>query len=465
MDVLAELKNVRSLENVPESQLKWLIEKGECITIEKGDNLFAPGTAIDRLLAILDGEFVIKIEQSNQFRVVGKMKKHDLSGLLPYSRASVARGYAESLRKSHVLTLDKSLFPEMISDCHELTTALVHVMSTRIREFTKLEQQNDKMMALGKLSAGLAHELNNPSAAIVRSAQELSKHLKYLPENFKNVIKINVTDDQVDTVNDILFSKVSQGQQDLSMMERSEKEDELMDWLDDHEVDESDEISSNFVDYGIEYDDLETIAENVSEEDLSPVVGWLNQVLTTEKLVSEIEEASKRINDLVTSVKKYTHMDQAPEKTKTNIHDGMDNTITMLNHKLRKNKIDVIKKYCSDMVHPEILASEMNQVWTNLIDNAIDAMENTDKRQLELETRTDGKYVEINITDSGSGIPEDVRSQIFDPFFTTKPIGKGTGLGLDVVNQIIINQHQGHIKVDSVPGKTTFSISLPIKAA
>ncbi|MEM9390845.1 MAG: HAMP domain-containing sensor histidine kinase, partial [Bacteroidota bacterium] len=192
-----------------------------------------------------------------------------------------------------------------------------------------------------------------------------------------------------------------------------------------------------------------------------PVINWLNQVLTTEKLVNEIEDASQRINDLVLSVKSYTHMDQAPEKHPVDIHKGIHNTLTMLKHKIGKGGIEV-ETILSELPAVPLFVSEMNQVWTNLIDNAIDAMEDSNTKKLNIETLRDGDFVNINITDSGKGIPEDILDKIFDPFFTTKPVGKGTGLGLDVVQQII-SQHNGAIKVNSKPGKTTFNICLPIK--
>ncbi|MEM1136664.1 MAG: ATP-binding protein [Bacteroidota bacterium] len=465
MDLLAELKLVEEFKPVPENQLQWLIDHCSCMSLEVGEFLFRPGTPIDSLFVVLKGQFIIKVTQNGQHRVISKIEKHDISGLLPYSRADKASGYAEAVKPAAVLVLYKDHFTEMIRNKHELTTVLVHNMSSRIRRFTKLEQQNDKIMALGKLSAGLAHELNNPSAAVVRSSRALAKHLRFLPEKFKSVIKIKATDEQVDLVNDIIFSKVGKEPIDMSLIERSEKEDELLDWLDEHGVEDADEIAENLVDFVIEMEDLEKIRALVLEKDISPIMNWLNQVLTTEKLVSEIEEASQRINNLVSSIKSYTHMDQAPVKTPTDIHKGINNTLTMLNHKVKKAGIDVVKKFDQDIPHPEVLISEMNQVWTNLIDNAIDAMEASDERKLTLETIKDGRYVSVIISDTGSGIPIEIKDKIFDPFFTTKAVGKGTGMGLEMVQQIIKNQHNGVIYVDSVPKETTFRVCIPIKAS
>ena len=461
METLAALKAIEGLKDVPEDQLNWFISKSKRFEVKTGERLFSPGEPINRLLIVLEGGFRLKIPRNNQFVQLGKFEKNEMGGLLPYSRAQNAIAYAEAISDSDVLSFDDIYFKELIRDHHELTTVFVHAMSTRIRQFTKRAQQDDKMMSLGKLSAGLAHELNNPSAAVVRSSQELAKHLKTTPDSFKNIIKINMSDEEVDRVNAMLFQKMADGVQSLSLMEKSNLEDELMDWLDDHDVEDSDELAANFVDYGITEEDLEAIAEGMPEENLEPAFGWINQMLTTEKLVNEIEDASQRINDLVSSIKSYTHMDQAPEKAPTDIHIGINNTLIMLNHKLKH--IEVIKDYDTELPPCDILPSPINQVWTNLIDNAIDAMEDREEKRLTITTKRDGDFANVLIADTGGGIPQDIQEKIFDPFFTTKAVGKGTGLGLEFVQQIIKAQHNGAIYLDSEPGKTVFTICFPIR--
>ena len=361
-----------------------------------------------------------------------------------------------------VYSLHESLFPEMIRNHHELVEALVHVMTDRVRDTTRMQQQNDKMMALGKLSAGLAHELNNPSAAVVRSANELKKHLSNTPENFKRVIQIRATEEIVDKVNNLVYSKIaSAGKKQLSLMEKTGLEDELTDWLEDNGVNDAYEKVEAFADFGMTPDNLEEVKLWLRSEDKQPVIGWLYQVFTTEKLVGEIEEAAKRINTLVTSIKGYTHMDQAPEKQLTDIHVGIRNTLTMLNHKLKKNNIKLIENYQPNLPMANIFVSEMNQVWTNIIDNAIDAMEGRKESCLEIKTEKKGDFINVSIIDNGPGIPKDIQDKIFDPFFTTKSIGKGTGLGLEVVRQII-GQHNGKVYVNSEPNHTEFVVCFPV---
>ncbi len=459
--LLESLEQIESLKEVPAKQLEWLIEHGVELTFAPGDYLFKKGDPIDRLNIILEGRFAIKMEQNGHFKLISNLEANSITGYLPYSRATTASGYAEALVPAKVLSLHKDHFKFMIHEFDELTTVLVHEMSTRIRNFTKLQQQNDKMTALGKLSAGLAHELNNPSAAVVRSAQSLKKHLAFLPDHFKSVIKIRVDDHIIDTVNQVVFDKAAQGVVHHPLMERSEKEDQIAEWLEENGFEDGYELAENFVDFNFSIEDFEKVKKQVRQEDLAPIVNWLSQVLVTEKLVNEIEEASQRINDLVLSVKSYTHMDQAPEKKSADLHVGINNTLTMLQHKIKKGNIAVNLDF-AELPGVSIFVSEMNQVWTNLIDNAIDAMESSDERQLEINTVQDGKFVKTHIIDSGKGIPADIVDQVFDPFFTTKPIGKGTGLGLDVVRQII-NQHNGSIDIDSKPGRTEFIVCLPIE--
>ena len=464
MDILESLKTFTQFEGVPEEQLRWISEQVKTKEVKKGDYIFASGVAIDEMYLIPAGNFTIKLEKNNQFQIVGNIKGPAITGLLPYSRATTGKGFCEAEQDTQVFTLGRDQFRDMICECHELTTVFVHQMSSRIRQLTKNEQMDDKLLSLGKLSAGLAHELNNPSAAVVRSSKELSKHLSYAPDRFKQVAKIQMNEDQIDAVNDLLFDKLKQGLIQLPLIERSKREDELIDWLYDHDLEDPEELADNAVDFGFTIEDFESIGETTPEEHLPPVLNWVNQVITTEKLVGEIADASERINKLVLSIKSYTHMDQAPEKVVTDVHSGLDTTLTMLKHKLKENSIEVTRSYGENLPLPEILPSAVNQVWTNLLDNAIDAMESTESKVLTVATSASDTFFTVKISDTGTGIPDEVKDKIFDPFFTTKAIGKGTGLGLENVLQVVRIQHNGTIDVDSTPGNTTFTICLPIKA-
>jgi signal transduction histidine kinase len=462
-DLVAQLKLVQEFKSVPEDQLQWLAGKGHIRSFNDGDKVFGRGDDIEGFSVVLNGKLQLYMVQNGNRRDLGVYEPYEILGRLPYSRMKAATGEGYAIGNLEMLSLHRDLFPELISTCHDITEALVHNMTDRVRDFTKFQQQNDKMMALGKLSAGLAHELNNPSAAIVRSAQELKKRLQTAPIQFKRVLKIRTDDTVVDKLNTIVFSKIEDhNKKQLSLIERTALEDELGDWLEQNGVGEPWQMTDTFADYGFTTDDFGQIKSLLRPEDLPSVLGWLNQVFSTEKLVNEIEEASKRINTLVKSVKGYTHMDQNPEKQRVNIHDGIRNTLTMLNHKLKKAGIKVVEDFRHEPPEANILVSEMNQVWTNLVDNAIDAMEGRPDSVLEIKTERDREFSIVSITDNGPGIPGEIVDKIFDAFFTTKAIGKGTGLGLDVA-QNIVNQHNGRIEVASIPGKTTFKICFPTK--
>jgi len=455
------LSSIDSLKDVPKDQLQWLIDNSRQYIVPAGEFLFKPGDPVKGTHVLISGRIRIYAVQGNSTREIDIWEGGEIGGYLPYSRGKVAGAYGVAMDDVELMTFPIDRIRELINQHFELTQALVHEMTDRVREFTALQQQNEKMMALGKLSAGLAHELNNPAAAIVRSSTLLKQHLRLQPETFKDVISIRMSGEQVDIVNNILFALMDRGKPVMPLMERTGKEDEMTDWLDDSKVSNAQEIAENFVEFGFTLADLDDFRSRIPAEHLSPVFNWINNNLVTEKMVSDIQDASQRISDLVGSVKNFTHMDRGQDKQYSDIHTGIRNTITMLNHKLRKGNIEMKEDFDLGLPQVKALIGELNQVWTNLIDNAVDAMEPNGKGVLEIRTRKDGEFVRVSVIDNGPGIPEDVRSKIFDPFFTTKDIGKGTGLGLDVVNKIV-RQHNGSIKVDSVPGRTEFVICFPI---
>jgi signal transduction histidine kinase len=462
-EIFQNLLKVPEFQGVPKEQIKWLLDNGTVVIYQDGEKIFKPGDPVDDLRIFLQGKVNLYREQAGSLQYFDTIDKLEISGRLPYSRMTSAAMYGITEGETVSFSLHKDHFPTLIRDNYELSEVLVHAMTDRVREFTKFQQQNDKMMALGKLSAGLAHELNNPSAAVVRGAHELKKHLANIPERFKRVIKIQTTDDIVDYVNGLLFAKIgSSPGAALSLSERTEMEDVLIDWFDHNDIEDSYAMAETFTEFRFTIEDFENLQKVLRKEDQNAVINWLYQMLTTERLVTEIEEASKRINTLVTSIKSYTHMDQSPEKQTADLHEGIRTTISILNHKIKRNRVKLDLHFSDDLPYPKMYVSSMNQVWTNLIDNAIDALEGRDDPVIQIQTETDGEFVVVTITDNGPGVPPDIQDKIFDPFFTTKPIGKGTGLGLEMVRQII-RQHNGRVEVKSIPGKTEFIVCFPLK--
>lgn len=457
------IKLFEPLASVDERDLDFLIEHSLVKIFAPGEMVFEPDSPSNNMMFILSGTIRVYAVQQNQTKEIANIKSGDITGLLPYSRLTHAKAYAQVQTETSVLAFHRKDMPELIQNHYSLTEALVHLMSSRIRSFTKIQQQNEKMMALGKLSAGLAHELNNPASAIVRSSKELQNHLKSLPSNFKKVISIKMRPEEIDQVNDLLFEKMNGGvKKRYSLLEQQSLEDELADCLEERGVEDGYDLAENLIEFGFSCADVEDIFAKTGEGHFVPVMKWVNDNLTTDRMVQEIEDASSRIASLVNSVKNFTHMDQTPDKVKSDIHSGIDNTLIMLNHKVKKNSIMVNRDYDENIPFPKIIVSQMNQVWTNLIDNALDAMEGIDQPKLEIDTRKENEFIKTIIRDNGSGISEEIQSKIFDPFYTTKSIGKGTGMGLDVVKSIV-EAHNGSIKLRSERGKTEFEVCIPIE--
>ena len=455
------LQGIDALKDVPSEQLQWFLDHSTQITLQVGEQVFVPNAPTKGTYIIIEGGLRLCMPQGKEMREVAVFESKDITGHLPFSRAKTTFGNAEVVSELTVLFFPIEHEEAMIRSQFELTQALVHVMANRIRDFTAMQQQNEKMMALGKLSAGLAHELNNPASAVVRGSASLLNHLKLVPDAFKRIMSLKLSEEDVTYVSDKLFAVVCKNEKPtLSMMERSEQEDDVLDWLDDNKVENSQEIAENLVDFGFSVADLDDFKKHIADEALSPVFGWINNNLVTEKMVIDIEDASRRIATLVGAVKNFTHMDQGHGKQYADIHNGIRNTLTMLQHKIKHSNVKVEELFDTTLPSVNAMIGELNQVWTNLIDNALDAMEPNGNGTLQIKTTRANNCVQVSIIDNGPGIPDDIQSSIFDPFFTTKEAGKGTGLGLDVLTRIV-KQHNGIIKLESKPGRTAFIVEFP----
>ena len=457
------LQATEAFREVPLDQLQWMIDNSQHLSMQEGNYFFKSGDPVKGTYVIISGRMRLYIQHNREMEEINVLTPGDISGALPFSRGIKTTVNAKVLEDTTIMLLPVDKFREMISRFYELTAALVHQMTNRVRNYTSLQQQSEKMIALGKLSAGLAHELNNPAAAIVRGSESLVKHLQLEPESFKEVIKVRMEPSDVDNITGKLFEILQRTDRPkLTLIQKTQMEDDLRDFLDDNKVGNSDEIAENFMEYGFTCDDMEHFQQHIPAQYVSPVLNWINTNLVTERMVQDIQEASQRIFRLIQSVKNFTHMDQGKGKELIDIHTGIESTLTMMQYKLKKANIEVVEEYDHSLPKIMALVGELNQVWTNLIDNAVDAMEQQGKGKLIIHTEEDHQFARISIIDNGPGIPEDIRNSIFDPFFTTKGIGKGTGLGLDVVMRIVQGRHHGSVKVNSVPGRTEFIVCLPI---
>lgn len=457
--LLPFLKDLSIFESVPQESLEWMISCGGIVHLKKGEFLFEKGEASQFMQIVVEGRFEVYQITDRGRKFFAELEPGEITSQLPYSRLKETSAFGEALEDSVVFRLHKDCFREMITNHFELTRSLVHLMTSRVRNFTQMQVQNEKLMALGKLSAGLAHELNNPSSAMVRSASELALQLRRSPESFKKLLKIQLTEKEIDGIQALLTSKLDATPPVLSLMERSDLEEDLADWLEAHGESNGFEYAEHLVEFGFSPSDMESLYQLTGSTHLTPTLHWLDDQLKIVKMVNEIEEASKRIGTLVSSIKRYSYMDRDSDRQPVDVKEGIVSTLTMLHHKARKHKVNIEENYASDLPKVKGLPGELNQVWTNIIDNALDAMENGGG-SLVIKAENDEHYVRVRIRDTGPGIPDDVLTHIFEPFYTTKPQGKGTGLGLDIVKKIL-NQHNAEVRVETQPGNTEFTISFP----
>lgn len=457
--LLATLQSFEIFKEISPDALQWLIDHSEYGCYKQGDELFYSEEEIYHMTIIMSGGYVMRLKRGGKIKELAASGTGTIAGVLPFSRMKKAAAHGIATEDCCVLRLHKEHFVEMVNVSYELTQALVGVMSTRIRDFTQTRFQDEKLMALGKLSAGLAHELNNPASAMVRSSEELYKKIHVSPEKFKALMNLGITPEETDEINEILFSRLREGKgPKLSLMEREDRRDELVDWLEDRNIEEAEDIAETLLEFSFEEDDLEKITDVLNGRELAPIMGWIESTLRLEGLVREIRESADRIAALIKAIKGYSHMDQAETKEAADIHDGIESTLMILKHKLKEKQIQVIKLYDENLPKANIYVGEMNQVWTNLIVNAVDAM--AKGGELTIKTGIQREWIIVEVTDNGTGIHEDIQSRIFEPFFTTKSLNEGTGLGLEIAKKII-DKHEGMIELTSQPGRTTFFVRLP----
>lgn len=446
---------------VPEDQLQWLLDAGELREIAEGDVLIDVGDQIVSTSFLLDGRCLLYFHQGNQLNEIKTVERAHIMGYLPFSRVVVSIIRVVCVVPGHLFVVPADKILGATKLYYELTAALVHFMISRIRFATTQQQQVEKMFALGKLSAGLAHELNNPAAAITHNASALAELFADVPKLFGQSASMSLYGTQIAVVRGTLAGVLGRDQKSpLSMIQVSENEAELESWMISHGVDDF-SIADTLLAAGFTIADLEIILNGLTATQAATIFRWLNYHLMAERVSKEIEQASRRISALVGAVKNFSHMDRGNDKEWTDVHIGIESTLSLLEHKIRKEAIVAVRQYAADLPYIPVFPGQLNQVWVNLIDNAIDAMSANGSGTLLITTGKELNNVVVTIQDDGPGIPADILPKIFDPFFTTKGIGQGTGLGLEVVSAVI-RQHQGTINVDSVRGRTSFLVSLPI---
>lgn len=460
---IEELKKVIALHDLPDEHLQWILDHSEYHEHEDGEIITKLGDPMEVMWILLEGKVYFYMNVNGRLVFFFSFENNDLTGgiggLLPYSRMKTSPGSSHAIGKVRTLTLHKQYFQELEKLNPELIQRLIGYMTERARVFATVQMQQEKVSALGKLAAGIAHELNNPAAAINRISEELDKRLKLNIELTEQLLKHNINPGLIRNIREIVRNKEKDKSIKIKMspLQKIQKEEELNDWLNKFNC--RYEIAETFNEAGFSIDDLMKINSDVGNEAFHDILDWLENLLSSELIIKDLEDASWRITTLVGAIKSHVHMDRSDGLHSTNIHDDIENTLTLLGYKLREKNITVKKVFSEDMPEVEGYIGELNQVWTNIIDNAIYAM--PQDGELGIETTHDNKNIFVKIIDNGSGIPKEILSRIFDPFFTTKKVGEGTGIGLDLVKNVI-KRHNGEVKVNSQPGKTEFVICIPI---
>jgi signal transduction histidine kinase len=456
-----ELRPIPVFEGLTDDQLAWIAERCEAMDLDVDDLPFAEGDPADHMYIVLHGALRIQARRNGQVVLDTFFRDGAVTGMLPYSRMTTINGRGTVAMPTRLARLHKQHFPELLRLMPVVGERLVSILANRVRDFSQLQQQREKMMALGKLSAGLAHELNNPSAAIQRDIAELEDRLEHLSCTILQICSHNLTPDVISAATELRHRFSAQTAEPLSPLKRQRHEADLSDWLEDHGVEEGNELAETFAERGVTAADLDQAAVRFPAPALPDVLTWIETHIAAEQILKDIQAASSRISELVAAVKSYSYMDQAIALQPTDVHAGIESTLTMLGHKLRKKNISVVRDYQQDLPTIQAVGGELNQIWTNLIDNAVDAMD--ENGELRLTTRAAGTDIFVEVIDNGSGIPSEIQSRVFEPFFTTKGVGEGSGLGLDIVKRIV-EQHRGEIRLESRPGHTVFTIRLPQEA-
>jgi signal transduction histidine kinase len=452
----SELLRVPIFADLPDDQIAWFISQSQELHLKAGEAYSRQGDPADAMFVVLEGQLQGRGEIGGE-TIIFTINQGNVTGVLPFSRMKQFTVSIRAETDSRTLRFPTSLFPQLIQKMPELTQRLVGLMSDRIRETTRLEQQRDRLASLGKLSAGLAHELNNPASAAKRATSQLRVILKKIKEASHELGRRDLTAAQKAEIEKLEASFIQQNQPPPDALTASDLEEHIDSLLRSHGQNDLWQLAADLARKNVKPETLESLFEALDADTARAALVRIAASVEIANLLNEIESSTTRISDLVLAIKEYTYMDQAPVQN-VDIVKSLETTLTILNYKLKRGVV-VERDYGKVPLLVNSFGSELNQVWTNIIDNAIDAM--SGKGQLRVRTYREDSCVVVEIGDNGPGISSQVKPHIFEPFFTTKGVGEGTGLGLDTV-QRIVKKHRGTIQVDSKPGDTRFQVRLPL---
>ena len=452
----SELLRVPAFADLPDDQIAWFIAHSEELRLNSGDTFLHQGDPADAMFVVLEGRLQIRGDLGGDTAILPVEPGH-ITGTLPFSRMKQFTVSGRAVTDARVLRFPAAQFPDLIQKMPELTQHLVGLMSDRIREITRMEQQRDRLASLGKLSAGLAHELNNPASAAKRATSQLRDLLKRIRDASHDLGRRDLTAAQKSEIEKMEASFTQSHEPPPDALTVSDLEDQIDSLLRSHGQNDLWQMAADLARKNIRPEALESLFAILDADSARAALVRIAASVEVATLLNEIESSTSRISDLVGAIKEYTYMDQTPVQN-VDIVKSLETTLTIMNHKL-KHGVVVRRDYQKIPLLVNSFGSELNQIWTNLIDNASDAMDGNG--ELRIRTYREDNCVVVEIADNGPGIPPEVRAHIFEPFFTTKGVGKGTGLGLDTV-QRIVKKHRGNIQVNSTPGDTSFQVRLPL---
>jgi signal transduction histidine kinase len=463
----SELRTLFLFEKLDDDQLSWLSEHGYCQTRAAGETVHTEGEPATCFFVLLSGTLSlhrrventeVETARTNQRGVYTGATQSFVKGMaeLPYW------GSARAVTDCDLWVIDAAEFGEKFREWFPMAVHLLEGLSQGYRSSQVLIGQRERLLSLGRLSAGLTHELNNPATAAVRATASLRELVSKMRRKLGHLATSDVDPKALVALTELQESAVEKmaKAEKLSPVEVGEAEDVLSDWLEDHGLDDAWDLAPPLVAAGVNTEWLDEVAETVPATLLADGLHWVTYALETEQLMVEIEDSTDRISALVGAARQYSQMDRAPHQD-IDVRDGLKSTLIMLSHKIKeRGNITVVKDFDDSLPPIPAHPAELNQVWTNLMDNAIYAM--PDGGTLTVRTAREDGWVLVEICDTGVGIPEEMQQKIFEPFFTTKPVGQGTGLGLDISYRVITQRHGGDLRVKSRPGDTRFQVRLPL---
>jgi signal transduction histidine kinase len=460
-----ELRGLFLFEDLDDTQLAWICEHSDVVDIAAGSDVCVEGDPAECFYVLLSGTITMSRQVGSESVEINRTDYRGsyFGAIQFYIGDQTEQIYSATVRANTpttLLALRARQFAAEFRAWYPMAVHLLQGMFLGQRNSASVIGQRERLLALGKLSAGLTHELNNPAAAAGRAAHDLRDRVAGMRHKLAMIADGKLGRAQLKdlVLTQDAFVAKAQGAQELSALATSDAEDEIGDWIDDHDVAGAWQLAPVFVAGGITTDDLDAVAASAGEDGhLEGALRWLAYTVETEGLIQEIIDASARISALVGAAKQYSQMDRAPHQW-MDLHEGLYATIVMLKPKL--TGITLVKEMDKSLPRIPGYPAELNQVWTNLIENARDAMDGSGT--LTIRTRRDGDNAVVEVEDTGPGIPKEIRNRIFEPFFTTKAVGQGTGLGLDVSFRVVVNRHHGDLRVDSEPGRTVFTVSLPL---